>query len=132
MKTPLVYVEADPSWEKSLLNGPFSSRHWMLALCFNALNAINLIQLYRNYHSNEAVASHLFLFILIIAFFLTVGGYYIYKAYEAAKDALAMEGLDLHARKAIVTTSYLAFRLYLIMLGISFITLSAINLANLQ
>lgn len=128
----MIYVEADPSWEKSLTHGPFSSRHWMLALCFNLLNAINLIQLYRNYHSNEAIASHLSIFILVIACFLAVGGYYIFKAYEAAKDALAMEDLGLHARKAIVTTSYLAFRLYLILLGISFIILSAINLANLQ
>lgn len=132
MKASLLYAEADTSWEKALLKGPLSSRHLLIALCFNALNAINLVELYRNYCSNQEVGSHLAIFIMIIAFFLMGGGYYIYKAYETAKEALTVESLDLRARKSIVTTSYLAFRLYLFMLGISFILLAAINIAHLQ
>lgn len=132
MSLSFLYSEADPSWANAVSKGMRTSRHWLLALCFNVLNAVNLAQLYSTYHGDSRVGPYLLIFIMVIVWMLAVGAYYMYRLYRVTREQILRDSLEDGVKQTLLKASFLGFRLYMFLLGISFVILASVNWAHFQ
>jgi hypothetical protein len=122
-------AEMDPSWRKTVTSGSWSSRHFLLAVCFNLLNLISLANVWKLYHLDPRVDRYLDLFLLLMVWFLAMLGYFALHLYRAVKGQITNDATDA-ASETLLRVGFIGYRLYLFALATFFLVLGAIGLAH--
>lgn len=124
-------AEMDDSWRQTVSGSGRFSRHLFMAVCFNLLNLISLANVWKVYRHDPRVDGYLGLFLLLMAWFLAMLGYYAFHLYRTAKRQVSADGNDA-AGEALLRVSFLAYRLYLFALCLSFLVVTAVTAIHLQ
>ncbi|MEO6806238.1 MAG: hypothetical protein ABI286_10935 [Edaphobacter sp.] len=125
MNTTAMPSEISVTWRKTITHGFLSSRHFWLVIMFNLLNYIDLLGLYRRFHEDARFAPYLTGFILLIVFLINYAGYYILNLYRLMKREFAKSDFQEESATSLLQISYVAFRLYILCLGMSFVFLAS-------
>ena len=119
--------DAQTIWKAALRKGSPASRHFLLmVIVFNLLNLSQLAVMVKRNHN----APDLGFFIILVVFLLSVLGSYAAQFYRTACGRMASLPEDSTEGQLLARISYLGYRLYLMGLGIGFVTLSFFNIAH--
>ena len=111
------------SWKRSLAGRVTRSIHFQIAILFNGICFLKLI---------EVIRSHLWLFkarpelvslFAIVVLALLIASCFMWRIYQIAKAELTVQETS-----ALSVLSYVAFRIYLLVLGVAFLLLQTINI----
>lgn len=120
----MTHDEVEVSWRGSLVNGPVRSRHFYLAVIFNLLNAVAISHLFLLFRYSTEMVSRMLVLLPAVVGVLAFSGYYMFQMYRLMNSKLK----DTSEASVLLQISYIAFRLYLLTLGISFVILAGIPL----
>ncbi len=69
--------------------------------------------------------------VLVTAWLLVMAGYFMYRMYKITQEQILAKSLDGDVKSTLLTVSLVGFRLYLFLLGMSFLILASVNWARL-
>lgn len=126
MSAEWIDTEINVTWRKTVSHRFTTSRHFFLAIIFNLLNFIALLNLYKQVKNVPTYQPYIGGFILLYIFFLSYAGYYMWSVYKVVHPLFQVENsMPEPSNRAVLSLSYLAFRLYLTALCFSFFIVSS-------
>lgn len=124
----MTHEEVEISWRGSLTEDTLRSRHIWIVLIFNALNILAFASLLSKFHYRPEILVRMLFLLAFVVGFLAFAGYYFIGLYRYMNSELKRTP----AASSLLRVSYVAYRLYLLCLGISFTLLGCIRLVMYQ
>ena len=121
-----VYVTPEglpSSWKRSLTSRPVSSVHFGLAVLFNGICFLALTDAFRVLLAMRKHDPGLLAFFAFVLVFLIFAAFSIWQVYRHASAEI-----QIRENSPVLVISYIAFRLYLLVLGVAIMLLATIGL----
>lgn len=114
--------EALIKWKRTLVKSSWRSTHFAIAVLFNGLVFLNVLRGFSLHGRIAVVNPYLSVFVFPASIFLGYAGYLMWNIAQQTKAACLLDQ-DEH-EVAMLSISYIAFRVYVLLLGVIFTFLS--------
>jgi hypothetical protein len=111
------------SWKRTLAGRPASSIHFVLAILFNGICLLALAKTLRILTAMRKTDPGLLIFFAFVLFFLVLAALLVWQVYRKASAEIRVRENSL-----VLVISYIAFRLYICVLGVAIMLLGIIGL----
>ena len=120
--------QASPKWEQAIDRGIITSSESFIAGCFLVMDFTSALYALPHYSLNSTkMWTNLILFLGLFLLLVMLSGYYVFRLCTETRERLRSGFIDADSRRTLLNVSYMAFRIYLILLFIPVIFFFAIQ-----